>query len=122
MQVCVRDLDARLQNRRHRPNQRNDLQVPENLRLKVDIRHPAVEQWRVRRDELGGYLGARPEQEWVGIVPAVDLYGEIEPLPGHRGEEGIEFRRAVRDIVIVVVDSSIVWDNDDPVDRSGPAG
>src|SRR5918997_6587074 len=122
-EVLVRHREVWLQVLRTRADEACDLQVPEYLRLVVDVGHVAVEGYclrglRARRDP-------RPElaDERVGVASAaVQLERQVEPLLPHAREETLQFLLVLVHARIGAVDPRGGWDGDRTLDRLGPSG
>src|ERR687893_743637 len=122
-EIPVRHREAWLQVRRTCADQAHNLQIPEYLRLVVDVGHVAVKGYclwgfHARRDPC-----PEPANKRVGVAPAaVHLERQVEPLLPHAREEALQFLLVLVHARIGAVDPRGGWDGDRTLDRLGPSG
>src|ERR671920_961863 len=122
-EVLVRHREAWLQVLRTRADQARNLQIPEYLRLVVDVGHVAVKGYCLRGFQARRDPCPEPANERVGVAPAaVHLERQVEPLLPHAREEALQFLLVLVHACIGAVDPRGGWDGDRTLDRLGPSG
>jgi hypothetical protein len=87
-EVMFGHTDSRLKVSAWGIEERGDFQIPKDFMLKIDVRHPSIEWYRIRAPQPNRDPCPQALEKGVRKVPAsVHLHGDIQLFRCHRLEE-----------------------------------